>query len=449
MNFPDHSISHSYNSSFSPDQPTRRAFLRSSTALIALPFLESFGAKRFQYAAPTPSVTPPKRMIFLGFGWGVTKESWYPDIQTTGTDYTLPKGLSGLERHKKDITIIQNLTNQFSSEAHWGSTFYLTGANRYAEPGQSFYNSISADQVAAEVLGKETRFTSLQFGCERAEDSGHGPGLSMSWNRQGKPLAGLDTPVAAYHRLFSDEKTPLEQRQAMLKQKRSVLDTVLENARSMNGKLSKNDTDKLDEYFQSVRDIEIRLAKEEQWLDVPKARPEGLPDEPQGEIEGYEEVKLMYDLMIAAMQVDATRVITYRQPVDTFIRSLGATITGHNMSHYTNGSRLSVSEMRDNKQTELFAYLIDRLKETQDADGSRLFDNVSLSYGSNIESIHYLRNCPTIVTGGGAGVKHGRHLVMENPKTPLCNLWLSLLQRSGINVDSHGDSTGVIQELWT
>ena len=93
----------------------------------------------------------------------------------------------------------------------------------------------------------------------------------MSWNRQGKPIAGLDTPVAAYHRLFSDEKTPLEQRQAMLKQKRSVLDTVLENARSMNGKLSKNDTDKLDEYFQSVRDIEIRLAKEEQWLDVPKA----------------------------------------------------------------------------------------------------------------------------------------------------------------------------------
>ncbi len=449
MNSPDRSISPSHNPSFSPMPATRRAFLRSSTALIALPFLESFGAKRFQYAAPNPGATAPKRMIFLGFGWGVTKESWYPDIQTTGTSYALPKGLSGLERHKKDITIIQNLTNQFSSEAHWGSTFYLTGANRYAEPGQSFYNSISADQVAAEVLGKETRFTSLQFGCERAEDSGHGPGLSMSWNRQGKPISGLDTPVAAYHRLFSDDKTPLEQRQAMLKQRRSVLDTVIENARSMNGKLSKNDTDKLDEYFQSIRDIEIRLAKEEQWLDVPKARPEGLPDEPKGEIEGYEEVKLMYDLMIAAMQVDATRVITYRQPVDTFIRSLGATITGHNMSHYTNGSRLSVSEMRDRKQTELFAYLIDRLKETQDADGSRLFDNVSLSYGSNIESIHYLRNCPTIITGGGAGIKHGQHFVMKDPKTPLCNLWLSLLQGSGIEVDSHGDSTGVIEELWT
>lgn len=426
---------------------TRRAFLRSSSALIALPFLESIGAKSFAAAAKV--TTPPKRMMFLGFGWGVTKESWYPDVNTTGTDYVLPKGLQALKRHKKDITIIQNLTNQFSSEAHWGSTFYLTGANRYAEPGQSFYNSVSVDQVAAESLGKETRFTSIQLGCDRAEDSGHGPGLSMSWNRQGKPIAGLNTPVAAYHKLFSEDGTPLEERQAMLKQKRSVLDTVLENARSMNGKLSRTDTDKLDEYFQSIREIETRLAKEEQWLDVPKVRPTDPINEPQGEIEGYEEVKLMYDIMVAAMQVDATRVMTYRQPVDTFIRSLGATITGHNMSHYTNGSRLSVSEMRDEKQSQLFAYLIDKLKATKEADGSSLFDNISLSYGSNIESIHYLRNCPTIITGGAAGINHGRHLVMENAKTPLCNLWLSLLQGTGIKVDSHGDSTGTIEELWT
>ena len=434
----------------SPQFPkqTRRAFLRSSSALIALPFLESFGAKKFQYAAPLAGGTPPKRMVFLGFGWGVTKESWYPDLNTTGSDYVLPRGLRGLERHKDDITIIQNLTNQFSNEAHWGSTFYLTGANRYAEPGQSFHNSISVDQVAAETLGKETRFTSIQLGCDRAEDSGHGPGLSMSWNRQGKPIAGLDTPVAAYHRLFSDSNTPLEEQQAMLRQKRSVLDTVLENAKTMNHGLSKIDNDKLDEYFQSIREIEVRLSKEEKWLDVPKVQPNDPLEEPQGDIEGYEEVKLMYDIMVAAMQVDATRVMTYRQPVDTFIRSLGATITGHNMSHYTNGSRLGVSEMRDEKQTELFAYLIDKLKATQEADGSSLFDHISLSYGSNIESIHYLRNCPTILTGGGAGVKHGRHLVMEDPKTPLCNLWLSLLQGSGIQADSHGDSNGIIEELF-
>lgn len=433
--------------SISPSGPSRRAFLRSSSALIALPFLESFGAKKFAYAAPSAAAIPPKRMVFLSFGWGPTKESWYPDINTTGADYILPAGLKPLQRHKEDITVIQNLTNQFSNEAHWGSTFYLTGANRYAEPGQSFSNSISADQVAAEVLGKETRFTSIQLGCDKAENSGHGPGLSLAWNRQGKPMAGLNNPVTAYHRLFADDNTPLAQRQAMLLQRRSVLDTVLENAKTMNRGLSANDTDKLDEYYQSIRDIEVRLAKEEQWLDVPKHQPSDLT-EPQGEILGYEEVKLMYDIMVAAMQVDATRVMTYRQPVDSFIKSLGATISGHNMSHYTNGARLGVAEMRDQKQSELLAYFIDKLKATKEQDGSSLFDHTSLSYGSNIESIHYLKNCPTVITGGGAGVKHGRHLVMEDAKTPLANLWLSLLQGTGIEADSHGDSTGTIEELF-
>jgi len=429
----------------------RRTLLRSSTALIALPLLESLSQRRWVSAAPgqrtVVKTQPPKRMVFLGIGWGVTKKSWFPDRKTTGQDYELPAGLKPLQRHRDDITVIQNLRNRFSSEAHWGSTFYLTGANRYAEPGQSFYNSISADQVAASVFGQQTRFSSIQLGCERAEDSGHGPGLSLAWNPQGKPLAGLNTPVAAYHRLFSDEKTPLARRQWMLQQQRSVLDTVLEDAKSVSRGLNRTDTDKLNEYLQSIRDIETRLSKEEQWLQVPKAQPDPPVELPQGDIAGYGEVKLMYDLMIAAMQVDATRVMTYRQPVDSFIRSLGATITGHNMSHYTSGERTDVSQLRDRKQSELLAYFIDRLKASREPDGSRLYDHVSLSYGSNIESIHYLTNCPTVLTGGGAGITHGRHLVMKDPKTPLCNLWLSLLQGVGLDVASHGDSTGVIPEL--
>ena len=425
--------------------PSRRGFLRSSSALIALPMLESLGWRRFASAAP--ALARPKRMVFLSFGWGVTRESWYPDVKTIGPNYELPPGLKPLQRHQKDITVIQGLANQFANEAHWGSTFYLTGANRYAEPGQSFHNSISADQVAAAVLGQDTRFTSIQLGCDQAEGSGHGPGLSLAWNRQGKPVAGLNNPVSAYHRLFAEDHTPLAQRQAMLKQKRSVLDTVVDDARSVSRGLSETDADKLDEYLQSIRDIETRLSKEEQWLDVPKVKPQDIVNEPNGEIEGYEEVKVMYDLMVAAMQVDATRVLTYRQPVDTFIRSLGATISGHNMSHYTSGTRQEVSEMRDEKQSELLAYFIDKLKASREPDGSTLFDHTSLSYGSNIQSIHYLSNCPTLITGGGAGVKHGQHLVMPDPKTPLCNLWLTLLQGSGIAVDSHGDSTGVIQDL--
>ena len=424
---------------------SRRHFLRSSTGLVALPALESLTRKSSASAASVDR--PAKRMVFLSFGWGVTRDDWFPDKSISGTDYELPAGLEPLLRHKNDITVLQNLSNQFSSEAHWGSTFYLTGANRYAEPGKSFHNTISADQVAAEKLGLATRFTSLQLGCKDAENSGHGPGLSLAWNRQGKPVAGLDNPVAAYHKLFSDGKTPLAQRQLMLKKQRSVLDAVMEDAKDVGRGLGRNDADKLGEYLQSVRDIETRLSKEEQWLDVPKSRPATLPEEPQGAVAGYEEIKVMYDLMIAAMQVDATRVFTYRQPVESLLKSFGATITGHNMSHYTNGDRKSVSQTRDQKQSELLAYFIDRLKATREADGSRLFDHVSLSYGSNINSIHYLTNCPTIITGGGAGIELGQHLVL-GPNTPLANLWLSLLRGVGIDVASHGDSSGVIKELF-
>ena len=425
---------------------SRRHFIRSSSALIALPFLESIGFRRFASAA-TKLAAPPKRMVFLGFGWGVTKESWFPDTSMIGSNFDLPKGLAPLERHKQDISIVQGLENQYNNEAHWGSTFYLTGANRYAEPGKSFSNTISADQVAAEQFGKQTRFTSVQLGSADAERDGHGPGLSLAWNRQGKPMAGWNDPVVAFHRLFSDDKTPLEERQAMLKQSRSILDTVLVEARSVGRGLSRRDTDKLDEYFQSIRDIETRLSKEEQWLDVPKKQPSEPIKEPTGEIEGYEEVRLMYDLIVAALQVDATRVMTYRQAGGTrFIRSLGATITGHNMSHYSPGMRQQVSELRDRKQSELLAGLIDKLKTTKESDGSSLFDHVSLSYGSNINSIHYLTNCPALVTGGGSGVKLGQHVVKEKG-TPLCNLWLTLLRGSGVNVDSHGDSKEVIAEL--
>ena len=422
----------------------RRSFLRSSSSLIALPFLESAGFRKFASAAAVAE--PPKRLAFLGVGFGFTRDTWYPDPKKTGEDWELSEGLAPLERHKKDITVIQNLTNQFNNEAHWGSTFWLTGANRYAEAGQSFNNTISVDQVAAEALGKDTRFTSVQLGY-KGGDNGHGPGLSLAWNRQGKPVSGLNTPVAAFHRLFSDDKTPLAERQAALLKQRSVLDTVLEDAKSAKRGLTKADTDKIDEYFQSIREIETRLSKEEAWLDVPKSKPTSLAKEPGDGLQGVEEVKMMYDLMVAAMQVDASRVFTYRQPLDSFIRSMGATITAHNMSHYSDGARKVVSKDRDAKQSELFAHFIDRLKSINESNGTSLFDNTTLTLGSNINSIHYLTNCPTVVTGGGSGFKHGSQHVVD-PKTPLCNLWLSQLKGSGIEVESHGDSTGQIDSLF-
>lgn len=428
---------------------SRRRFLSSSTALIGLPFFSSLGFANQPLAnviRDATSTAAPKRMVFLGMGWGVTKETWYPDLTDTGANYKLPKGLQPLKKHKKDFTIIQNLQHQFSDEAHWGSTFWLTGANRFAVPGQSFHNTISADQVAAAEFGKRTRFTSLQLGCEKTD--GHGPGLSLAWNQAGKPMSGLDTPVQAFHKLFSEEKIPLSQRQAMIKERRSILDAVSGEAKSVSSKLNSNDSDKLDEYFQSIRDIEVRLAKEEQWLDVPKRKPNPPLSIPDGDIAGVDEVKMMYDLMVAAMQVDASRVFSYRLPNDTFIQSLGATITAHNMSHYNRGPRREVSEMRDTKHAQLLSYFFDRLKATKEPDGSSLFDNTIIAFGSNISVVHNLTNCPTLIAGGGAGIKQGRHLVMKDPRTPLNNLWLSLLNGVGVKAKSHGDSTGIIDELF-
>ena len=420
---------------------TRRHFLRSSTSLIALPFLESLGFKAF--AAPA-ATAPPKRMIFLNFGWGVTNETWFPDVKKTGPDWELSDGLKPLERHRKDITVVQGCSNRFSNEAHWGSTFWLTGANRYAEPGQSFHNSISADQVAAAHLGMDTRFASLQLNTPDVQNSGHGPGLSLAWDARGKPVSGLENPVAVFHRLFSNDTTPLSERQAMLAEKRSILDAVREDARRVGTGLTKTDSDKLQEYLQSIRDIEIRLGKDEQWLTVPKAKPP--VEEPKPGLAGKDEIRVMYDLMVAALQTDSTRVLTYRQPVGTLLQSLGLKVAPHDMSHYSPGDRMAASQKRDATQSELLAGLIDKLKAVKETDGSALFDHVALAYGSNIRSIHYLDNCPTLLTGGGARLKLGQHLVLPKD-TPLANIWLTLLHGIGIDAERHGDSTGVVKEL--
>jgi hypothetical protein len=424
---------------------TRRHFLQSSTALIALPALESLGFRRFASAAAP--ATPPKRLLFLGFGWGITEDTWYPDITKPGPDYELPKGLQPLARHKADFSVVQGLWNKYSNEGHWGSTMWLTGANRYAQPGQSFHNSISADQVAAAQLGLETRFASLQFnGSQSGDGSGHGPGLSMAWDVSGKPVGGLNGPVAAFHRLFAKDTTPIEQQQAQLAQKRSVLDAVLDNARSLQRGLAKNDQAKLEEYFQGIRDIETRLTKEEQWIGVP--RPEAPLGEPNPAVNGREEIKLIYDLMIAAMQTDSTRVMTFRQPVDTLLKALNIAVHPHDMSHYhsTLGEKLDASQRRDLTQSELLAGFLDQLKATKEPDGSSLFDHVALAYGSNIRTGHELSNCPTIVTGRGAGLKLGHNLVAPKD-TPLCNAWLAMLHGVGVQAERHGDSSGVLKEI--
>ena len=422
----------------------RRYFLRGTGALIALPALESIGFRMFASTASKATDGIPKRAVFMGMGFGVTKETWYPDLKDTGAGYKLTEGLAPLAQHKKDFTVVQGCSNQYANEAHWGSTFWLTGANRYSIPGQNMANSISVDQVIAQNLGRDTRFASMQLDSSDGSASGHGPGLSLSWDQRGKPVAGMNDPLQVFHKLFSADDLPLAQRQAAIAEKRSVLDAVFTEAKRVQRGLTKTDNDKLDEYFQGIRDIETRLSKDEDWLDVPKSK---APIEaPSPGLKGKEEIEMMYNLIVAALQTDSTRVLSYRLPGQKLLNSMGITLSAHNISHYSPGERMEASKVRDKAHTELLAGLIDKLKATKEADGSSLFDHTALAFGSNISSIHYLDNCPTILAGGGANLKLGQHLALPKD-TPLCNVWLTMLQGLGIQTERHGDSSGIVKEL--
>jgi hypothetical protein len=422
---------------------TRRHFLRSSTGLIALPFLESLGFRRFASAAPAEA--PPKRMVFLGIGFGVTKETWFPDVNQTGPQYTLPPGLAPLARHQQDFTLIQGLANRYSEDAHGGSTYWLTGANAH-EGGASAYNSISADQVAAAAFGKNTRYASLQLNGSDKDLSGpgHGRGLSLAWDHRGKPIAGMNSPLAVFHRLFSAEKVSLEELRARMTQKRSLLDAVRVEAEDLQRGLAKNDVEKLEEYFQGLREIEQRIARDEQWQSVPKPKAP-LPQPAEGR-SGVEEIQLMYDLMVAALQTDSTRVLTYRLPITNLLTGLGIKVAAHDMSHYSPGERMEASQKRDVTHSTLLAVFLDKLKAVRETDGSRLFDHSTVVFGSNLSHVHNLTNCPTLIAGGGSGIRLGRHLVASRD-TPLCNVWLTLLRGSGVSVERHGDSSGEFKPL--
>jgi len=429
-----------------PATLNRRDCLRAAGTMLGLPALESLAGMAEPAAADAPVAARPKRIIFLGIGFGVTKETWFPDSAQAGPDYTLPPGLAPLERHRQRFSIVQGASHRHSIDPHSGSTFWLTGANRFAQPGQSFANTISADQVAARAIGGGTRYASIQLsGSEPQMDGdGHGPGLSLSWDAGGRPMAAFNTPVIAFQRLFAEDSQPLAVRQAAITRGESVLDAVLEDAHDMQRHVSIADRRKLDEYFESIRGIEGRLAREKQWLEVPK--PKAPFGQPALVIEGKNEVRLMYDLIVAALQTDSTRVVTFRQPIKHLLTSLGIKVAAHDMSHYNPGDRMEASQRRDAMQSELLAGLIDSLLAAKEPDGSSLFDHTILCFGSNIAHGHMLLNCPTLLAGGGAGIKLGHQIVLPD-KTPLCNVWLTMLRGIGVAAEKFGDSTGPVESL--
>lgn len=415
----------------------RRNFLAASGAMLVLPQLESFAVAK--------DAKVHKKMVFLGMGFGFT-ESLYP--QAFGKDYKLSKSMSPLQKHKSDLTIVSNLWHKFSRDPHGGSTSYLTGANVDGTPGKRFANTISCDQVAAKYLGRDTRYSSLQITSTDTNDfSGYGKGLSLSWDINGKPLSGVTEPFRLYDKLFGGSDMSYEEKLAMLQQRKSILDAFVANLKTLKNKASKIDRDKLEEYSQSIREIENSIQKEKMWSN--KAKPKVSYSKPAEKINGEEEMKAMYEMIVLALQTDSTRVITYRQPIKGILNSLGLNYDGHQLSHY-NGSqpRTIASEKKDLKVMELYSGFIDRLKEVKEVDGSRLFDNCLVSFGSNLRSGHMLKNVPAFLTGNiGAQIKHGRHI--EMPKdTALCNLWLTMLKLCDVPVEKFGDSDGEIKELF-
>lgn len=431
-------------SPFLTHSASRRSFLRTGSTVLALPFLETFAS------AKATAAKPPKRVVFLGGGFGFTKDSFYPTEAGKFSEIGMTEGLAPLERHQDDLTMVTNLTNLGATDPHGGSVSYLTGANVAGTPGKRFHNSISCDQLLAKELGSETRYPTLTLSAKEVDggqNSGHGKGLSLAWDETGNPIPGLNRPIDLFYTLFANPKDSREELNLRLKKKQSILDVVRVNGSGMKRSLSKSDQEKLDEYFTGVRQVEKGLERQAQWADVPK--PDAPFEAPSDGLTGEEAIHLMYDMIIIALQTDATRVVSYRQPVCDLLLGMGMTLKAHSLSHYGfSQPRILASRERDKKCSALFAHFLDRLKEAKDSDGSRLYDNCIVSYGTNLRSGHELKNLPAILSGGGAGgIQHGRHIILPEENTPLANYWLTLMQQAGMQIDSFSHSTGTVPEL--
>lgn len=413
----------------------RRTLIKNGAALLPIPFLKSYASDK-----KTSNDIPAKRIIFLATGWGVTAENWFPELSEHGPWESLPKALKPLEEFKNDFSLIRNCFHKHSKGAHEGSTFWLTGADKHAKAGRKFHNTVSVDQIIASEFGSETRFKSLQISSGASTNR-------LSWNVDGKPLSSLRSPMELYQKLFESSSQSYSELKAQLNHQKSLLDIFRTQTQRISQNLNKADNEKLNEYLQSIRDIEISISKEESWLTIPKKRPANMPAKPKETLDGPTQLKSTLDLMVAAMLVDACRVFTYALPITSMLRYFGTSISDHNMSHYHQSQeRREISEKRDAEYIKALHYLITKLKSTKEADGSSLFDNTVVILGSNIKSGHSLKDCTTLVTGGAAGIRLGEHLVTKE-KTPLCNVWLTLIQGMGVKANSFGDSTGVLEGI--
>jgi hypothetical protein len=388
---------------------------------------------------------------------------WTP--KTIGPSFEFSPTMKALEPYREHLNVFSGLA-QVTGRAlgdgpgdHARATAtFLTGVHPYKTGGADFRLGISADQIAAKELGKYTQLSSLELGLEPQPlagncDSGYTCAyMSMSWRGPNSPLPAEINPRAVFERLFGDgDSTDPEVRRVRLEKQKSVLDYVSDSLSRLQRRVSAGDTRKIEEYLDAVRDIERRIAlAEAQSLnaDLPHLdRPGAVPDD------YLQYSKLMIDLQVAAWQTDMTRVASFmlgRDGSNRAYREIGISDGHHSISHHQgDGERLDKLIKIDELHVAMFAYLLKRLKETSDGDGT-LLDHSLVLFGSSISesNIHTHDDLPIVLAGTANGrIAGNRHLVYSK-ETPLNNLFLSMFDLAGLpHVDGFGDSTGRLPNL--
>jgi len=410
---------------------SRRRFLRAAGVTLALPWLDAL--------APAADAKPRRRLVCICTPLGLHTPYFFPE--KAGKDYALTPYLEVLKDFRHDFTVVSGLSHPEIDQGHDSAFSFLTAAPHPENRG-GFRNSISLDQFAAERVGLETRFSSLTLGDE---------GFGLSWTRSGAPVPADSSPSHVFARMFLEGRPDEVQAQKRrLRDGQSVLDAVGGQARKMQSGLGANDRDKLDEYFSSVRELEQRLARAEEWSKKPKPKVDVKP--PQDIANSADLVgrtRLLFDLAHLALQTDSTRLITICLLGTSQVPPIaGVSLGHHDLSHHgQDPSKIEQLKKVELEAVKVLRDLMAKLKQTKE-DGATLLDRTMVLFGSNLGNAnnHSCKNLPILLAGGG--FKHGQHVAFD-PKTspPLCNLYVTMLQRLGIEVERFASSTGTLTGL--
>ena len=430
-------------------QLTRRTMLQGSGTMLALPYLEAMMPSS-AFALPQPQATP--RMGIFYFGMGMNVRQFFPS--DTGPDFTMPRILKPLEEHRGQFTVLSGMYLQHGG-GHKGTYTFTTGIPREKKQGISF------DQIAGQTIGRDTRFPTLQMSIKRGTGFGGTDLATLAWNQQGVPLPATNDPTVLFDRLFRPPTAKQKSRQGTdFRHRGSVLDLVREDAGRLRNQLGQTDRQQLDQYFNSIRELEKELERQVRWSTKakPSAELEGIGDygnpiapDRDGEFSYETYSKLMYDLIALAFQTDSTRVITY--VVRTELRGgaypeWGLSKDYHSLTHHGNDPQnLEELAKADTIYMRHWSRFLSRLQSVREGDQS-LLDRTLLGFSSGMGIGHSRDLLPTVISGGsGLGIKHKGHIKMP-PNTSLANLWHTMMDRAGVPVPQQfHDSTGVIKEL--